>query len=289
MAIFGRPASHYAIVGTDSEVQDVLVFHHEGERVIVDNTACSIRASSLSAFRDWLFAGPRKSSIHLSMFSLNGAAPRPSLCHPLSNDAVIRLPGGIDEYLSGLGTKTRQHVRNYRRRIEKEHPGVEFAVVSGATIPTRSILRIIDLHRSRMAAKEQSSSIDEEYAQRLVQLMRECGLVVTAAIDGRIVGGALLTRVDDDCFLHVIAHDQEFNKYSLGMLCLVYGITDLIRRGAHRLHLLWGQSDYKTRLGAVDTELYSLVLYRHRRSLVGAKLRELTQKAAVRAGLRSVS
>ena len=40
----------------------------------------------------------------------------------LSNDAIVGLPGEMDQYLSGLGTKTRQHVKNYRRRIENEHP-----------------------------------------------------------------------------------------------------------------------------------------------------------------------
>lgn len=283
--IFGHPVSHYAVVGTDAAVDDIVVFFHEGTQVMVANSACRIRASSLAAFRDWLFAGSTSGSIHVSMFSLEGGPPARSLCRRLSNDAVIELPARADEYLSHLGAKTRQHVRNHRRKLAKEWPDVQFAVVSGSAVPTSTILAIIELNRRRMAAKGVVSGYDEEYALRLVRLMRECGLVATATVGERIVAGALLTHVEQDYFLHTTAHDEEFNQFSLGILCLVHAIEEVIGRGAERLHMLWGQSDYKTRLGAVDTVLYSLVLYRHRRSVLAGRLRGLLGKAARRAGL----
>lgn len=285
-AIFGRPATHYAVLGTESGVDDILVYHHEDRRIVVENSACTIKASSLAAFRDWAFATSPATSIHLSMFALDGAPPARSWCHPLANDAIVQLPSDADSYLSGLGRETRYNVRRYQRRIEKEHPRVAFTMTSGAAIEEPAILRIIDLNRARMAGKGHSSGIDEQYAQRLVLLMRECGLVVTAAIDGRIIGGALLSYVDNDYFLHVIAHDDQFGKYGLGRLCLVHAIEDLIGRGAERFHFLWGEDEYKTHLGGVSTVLYSLVLYRHRRLVVRARLGTQVRRAAARAGRR---
>jgi CelD/BcsL family acetyltransferase involved in cellulose biosynthesis len=274
------------VLGTESGVDDILVYHHEDRRIVVENSACTIKASSLAAFRDWAFAESPATSIHLSMFALDGVPPARSWCHRLSNDAVVQLPGDMESYLAGLGRETRYNSRRYRRRIEKEHPGVAFATTPGATIEQSAILRIIDLNRARMLVKGHTSGIDEQFAQRLVLLMRECGLVVTATVEGTIIGGALLSHVDNDYFLHVIAHDDEFGKYGPGRLCLVQAITDLIDRGGERFHLLWGEYDYKTQLGAVDTSLYSLVLYRHRRSLVHSMSRRLAEKAARRAGLR---
>ncbi len=285
-AIFGRPATHHAVLGTESGIDDILVYHLEGRRIVVENSACTIKASSLAAFREWAFAESSATSIHLSMFALDGAPPARSWCHPLANDAIVLLPGDAGSYLSGLGRETRYNVRRYQRRIEKEHPGVVFTMTSGATIEEPAILRIIDLNRARMAGKGQSSGIDEQYAQRLVLLMRECGLVVTAAIGERIIGGALLSSVDNDYFLHVIAHDDQFGRYGLGRLCLVHAIEDIIGRGAERFHFLWGEDEYKTHLGGVSTVLYSLVLYRHRTSLLRTHVSTLVGRAAARVARR---
>lgn len=199
---------------------------------------------------------------------------------------MIDLPATIDDYIDSLGKRTRRNLRNFRRKIERDHPEVRFRTLPGEATDPATILGIIDLHRARMTGKGQQSGIDVEYARRLVLLLRACGLVTTVTVNERIIAGALLTSVNDDYFLHVIGHHREFDEYSLGMICISESIAELIDRGASRFHLLWGSLDYKGWLGAADIPLYSLVLYHHRRSLVHAKLRGLVQRAAARVGRR---
>jgi len=176
-------------------------------------------------------------------------------------DMVLTLPSSAENYTAALGRSTRSYIHRYMNKLKRDFPAYEYRVF-GPEIEEHQIRHIIGLNRLRMATKGKESINDEDITRRIVQLVRECGLVGVIMIDGRICAGSINYRAGTNFFLETLAHDPAWDDYRLGTLCCYLTICECIKRGGGEYHFLWGQDAYKTRLLGVQRDLDDIVVYR---------------------------
>jgi hypothetical protein len=179
------------------------------------------------------------------------------------SDAIIDLPDTLDDYYASLGTKTRQHIKNYQRRLAKEIENTQITFVLGKEIEFEMVRTIVDLNHVRMKHKGYKSGIDDIYCRRIYEYVRERGCLCLCMNKNEIIGGTINYIIGRNAFLHVIAHDNSFNKYNVGQIVLINTIKFLIEQQVKRFHLLWGSHEYKDRFLCKREKLYDIVVFQH--------------------------
>ncbi|MDO8178874.1 MAG: GNAT family N-acetyltransferase [Undibacterium sp.] len=177
-------------------------------------------------------------------------------------DIVIDLPQDTQLYLASLGKNLRRNLKRCQKKLEIEHPSFSFRMSLDGSVKEQDIHDVVALNRTRMLEKNKVPAIDEEETELLVTQVRESGLVCIATVDDHVCAGAICFRTGKNYFLTVIAHDSNYDVYSLGMLCCAHMICECIDRGGNEFHFLWGRYDYKFALNGIQRDLFQVVIYR---------------------------
>ncbi|WP_420472591.1 GNAT family N-acetyltransferase [Noviherbaspirillum sp. ST9] len=248
----------------------VFLFRREGSRIRVVNEGMRLDADEVLRFARHMFAQSPLVDV-IEFHAVQTAASHIPLLRQqafCAEDFIVPLPSTPQEYLARLGPATRKNLKRHRHRLERDFPTFRHAVYERTEADEGMIRHIIELSRVRIAAKGMAFAIDEEEAQRIVTLVRQCGAVLAASIDGRICGGTLLYRFGKNCISRVNTHEAEFDSYRLGMLCCYLAACHAIETGAERFHLGHSWYDYKTALLGEFQAFHHLALYRSPGALV---------------------
>jgi len=190
------------------------------------------------------------------------AVPLPTRILETSCDVVIPLPSTVDAYLAGLSRGTRQKLRSYVRAFSRAFPDHQFKVYASREIDPPLVHRIVQMNRERMDAKGEACLHSRSSETQLAEFLRGTGFATAVIVDGHIVAGALGSRVGTQRYLHVQSFDNRFAEYHLGLVSLFKTIAHCIDDGDRALHLLWGKSEYKRRLGGVEEQVRAASVYR---------------------------
>jgi CelD/BcsL family acetyltransferase involved in cellulose biosynthesis len=254
------------VVRRAGEVQHILLARRTGHRVEVLNGAVPFSEADLALFLEAIF--DRYPAVDLIAFHPFQAPPiRLSFPHQLGvveEDIVVTLSPTVAEYRKRLSSKSRKTIDHKLVLLKRDHPEYCFRATPGPELEEATIREVLRLQRARMAVHGRKSGIDDAYEDRIVALARTCGLVGIVTIQGRIAAGAITYSVGSQCFMHVIAHDSEYNHLSLGRLCMYLMICHCIERGDKEFHFLWGQHGFKYQFLGVNRELVALTVYRSR-------------------------
>lgn len=244
----------------------VVVFEIRQRTARVINEVCSLKADDLRAFAQDLFRRhPQLSAIVLHAIDWNDAPlPYPFQRLDFSQDFVLSLPLSDQDYLASLSRHTREKIRYHLARSRRKQPSLQFRVVRGNLINDADIAAVIRLNRARMQSKGRRFGMDSAEEGRLQAILHERGLIAIIEIDNVVCAGLLCTVSGTDVFMHVIAHDPQYDDLRLGFLCCYLTIQSAIAARMSRFHFLWGHYDYKTRLGGKEQPLARLVLYKTR-------------------------
>lgn len=185
-----------------------------------------------------------------------------------TNDIVLTLPATADEYMNRLGKSTRSYVKRYLNKLKRAFPTVAFKTFTCQEVSDAHIRSIIALNKARMADRHTASYIDEEEEERIIRLVKMCGLVNLIEIDDVVCAGTINFRFGDHFFLKIVAHDPRYDKYGLGTLCCYLAICECIKRKGKEYHFLWGRYEYKYRLLGIQRDLSHLAIYRSRLQLL---------------------
>ncbi len=258
------PAIEAWVWRKEGKIAALLLFEKRGTIAHVLNEVFIPTGEELAEFAAAVFARhPSLTAVQVRSASLNGAVPGyHNLRAPMSDNFVLTLPASVDTWLASLSAQTREKLRYHLRRTVRKQPGFRFRTVSSLQITDTQLLRVIDFNRARMRNKGRRFAMRGDEEQGLRRVMRERGQLSLIEIDGEIRAGLLCTLAGRDIYMHVIAHDPDFDDLRLGFLCCVLTIQNAIAQGLARFHFLWGQYDYKTRLGGVRIELCQLLLFR---------------------------
>lgn len=256
-------ASTYVVRKGDA-IASVWLFRREGRQIRVLNEGIRLERDEVIRFANHVFAA--YSSVCVVRFHAVQAQrwqlPMPCQQYNCLEDTVLALPHDASDYLAGLGKSTRSYIHRYLNKLRRDFPTFRFEALSASQMDPDQLLRVIEFNRSRMQGKGKISRNDEESAQRIIRLAQECGFAGIVTIDDKVCAGTINYRVGDNYFLEVLAHDPLYNDYRLGTLCCYLTVCECIARGGKEYHFLWGQDEYKSRLGGVQRDLDHLVLYR---------------------------
>lgn len=278
----------------DGQVAGLLLFEKRGTVAHVLNEVFHPTGEELAEFAASVFRQhPVLTAVQVRSACIDGEVPDYcSIRAPMSEDFVLTLPASCDAWLASLSSQTREKVRYHLRRTQRKQPGFRFRTLDSEQITEAQLLRVIDFNRARMQKKGRRFGMSDYEEQGLRRVMRERGQLSLIEIDGEIRAGLLCTLAGKDIYMHVIAHDPDFDDLRLGFLCCVLTIQEAIAQGLERFHFLWGHYDYKTRLGGVRADLRQMLLLRsplavllHPRKiggLVAARLRAALRERARR-------
>lgn len=173
------------------------------------------------------------------------------------------LPDSIERYMSDLGKSSRLHIRSYERKLFSTYSSVTCSTQNKQEVDRNVFMEIIKLNRERCLSKGFKSGIDDTYAENLFSLISSHGSVTFFKLEDRIIAGVVLTKVEDEAFLHVISHDNLFNNSHIGYVVLKKAIEVSISDNIKIFNFLWGNSHYKVQFGGVKKVLYDTSYYRY--------------------------
>ncbi len=246
-------------------IKAVLLFSYKNNVVNVLNEVVSLDPADLSAFSVAVFDRYKQiSAIVFHAVRVGNDMPRP---YPMqrsryTEDFVLMLPPSEKLWLDSLSKQTREKIRYHTRRSQRKQPDLVFYHASRRDITDAMMSAIIGLNRSRMESKGRAFGMDSNDERKLRALLHERGLATMLFADGRLCAGLLCTVCEKDIYMHVISHDRQFDDLRLGFLCCCRTIGLCIEQGMHRFHFLWGEYDYKIRLGGVRQDLHDLAIFR---------------------------
>lgn len=273
LQVYGSLNSQTQVWVGRSQNRDIIalvVFEVRQRTATVINQVCRIEAADLCAFAQDLFQQqPQISAIVLHAVDWNDSTlPYPLQRLVFSEDFVLSLPLSDTAYLASLSRHTREKIRYHLARSRRKQPSLQFRVVRGQAVFDADIAAVFQLNRARMFSKGRRYGMDSMDEGRLQAILHERGLIGIIEIEGVVRAGLLCTVSGTDVFMHVIAHDPQYDDLRLGFLCCYLTIQAAISARMTRFHFLWGQYDYKTRLGGKEQPLSRLVLYKTRLNML---------------------
>lgn len=252
------------VVRKGSEIVTLLLFRLEKEEVQVLNEMIQLDRQEIEQFARFIFTKFRSVAV-ISLSSIQTdirGIKFPYQQYHCAEDIVANLPASAQEYRESLGKKLRNTINYYTNKLERSHPSFRFKVGLMEEVEQQQLLDIFQLHRARMRSKNKVSNITDEEIAQIIELVRVCGLVGVATIDGQVCAGQICWRAGDNFFGRMIAHDPKFDQYRMGTLCRYLTICECIARGGRQYHFLWGRTDPKYKFLGIEQDFDRVVVYR---------------------------
>lgn len=254
----------------NGEVTVVLLFRLEQNRIRVLNEQIRISQEEIDRFTQFVFGHFK--TVNVVSFPVVdtkvGDFSYPHQQFHCTQDIVLTLPGSGQAYFDSLGKATRTYIKRYLNKLRRDFPSVSCNTYLKDEAGEQHIRDIIRLNRARMAGKHKASYIDDAETERIIKLVRQCGLVTVMTINGRVCAGAINYRFGGNYFLKVVGHDPSYDDYGLGTLCCYLSICECIGNSGKEYHFLWGQYEYKYRLLGIQRDLDHFAAYRSRVQLL---------------------
>lgn len=249
-----------------------VLYRREGRAITVLSELFAMGGAALEQMVRWLLA--RHEGVHLIHFPAVAAPswrlPFPCQRYGATEDLVISLQGTPEAYLASLGPNTRAAIRRAQKMVARQAPDITFSLHGPDTIDRADVAALVELNRLRLAHKGQAPSHTAESLAMLDSILGTYGCVLLARSGGQIRAGVACTHVGKHAYMHVIAHDPDFDQARLGLLCCFMSICESIRRGMREYHLLSGRYDYKRRLLGQQRDFDRIVVYRSLASVMAS-------------------
>lgn len=178
-----------------------------------------------------------------------------------NEDIVLKLPEKKELYFNSFGKQTKKHLKYYKTKMRKDFSDIQFIFYSKGECSDNLVHQIVQFNRERIRCKGQISGIDDDYERRLQKYISYYGKICMMYLDGKPVAGTLGYEIGKDFYLQILAHDNAYNRYNIGSLCLLETINSEIDLEMNIFHFLWGNCEYKYRFGGNATNLYQQIVY----------------------------
>lgn len=258
-------ASTY-VAKKNGEPVSIILYRLEQDALVVISDYAVFEENEILCFAEYMFQ--RYGSVRLISFrklqKKIAALPYPLHAVACTEDMILTLPATVKEYHAAVGKNMRRNIKRYTNALAAQFPGYRYELLESEEIDERQIRDLIALSCMRMQSKKIVPRFNETETRWIIDFARKCGILGLATIDGRVCAGAIGFRMGDDYFMHVIAHDPQYNGYSLGIVCYFHTICEGIARGGKRFHLLQGRYGYKYRLLAERNDIFHVDIYRSR-------------------------
>lgn len=164
----------------------------------------------------------------------------------------IPLEQSYEDYLAGLGKRTRRNIRNFERRLEKDFQ-VKFNLWQEETFPEPLLKTTFELHRLRQANKKQYSpfleaDIQSFHRDLIARLVQKKAIVFNfLKVDEKNIGILYLFDDGERFYLYQGGYDPQFIPSSLNITQVMISQTIklAIENGRKSYQLLRGQNELK--------------------------------------------
>ncbi|NDP20100.1 MAG: GNAT family N-acetyltransferase [Paludibacter sp.] len=263
LEVFGKNHDFYYFpIYDDDKLEDLLVFGNDGNMSKCFNSLVAINQNIVSKCVRILFEKfPFVEKIHIALSYTSYNFKKGILC-PTSETYILNLPATLDEYFLLLGPTTRKNLKRYKSKFLREFPRANYVEKTGAEIEEWMVSSIIQLNIDRMLYKgivpgKVQNDINDYYL-----FSKHYGCITYIEIDGEIVGGDISYLINKNIYGHVIAFNNQYQKYNLGHICILHAIQNSIEKKMSYYNLLTGSNEYKSKLAAKPHVTYSYLIYR---------------------------
>jgi CelD/BcsL family acetyltransferase involved in cellulose biosynthesis/ribosomal protein S18 acetylase RimI-like enzyme len=187
--------------------------------------------------------------------------------------AYARLPRTFDEYLAGLGTKTRSRVRQWRRQFTTRHGG-RARMCENAEEADRVLSHLMSFKVDRMREKGQATQFTSDryrdFMRMVCRAFQEQGTLrlTYLEMEGRPVAGMLGLVHRGTWYSHDLFWDPVHDKLALGHLGIVQAVEAAIEEGCEVNDLLQGVAHHKSRFATCTRNTVNVCIYRPTRRSV---------------------
>ncbi len=186
---------------------------------------------------------------------------------PAQTSPVVNLSGGVEAYLSGLSKKQRQNIRTGRNRMSKDG---EFASVHlrGSSVTEAELLGCLEVEARGWKGREKSAIVcSKELTKFYVQVAKAAAdedqvQLSQLRFNGTVVAFNLLVDVAETSYLLKVGYDEDYARYSPGVVLFDEVIAESARRNnCDRIDMLDPVSSWKERWANATNRRYTLVYY----------------------------
>jgi hypothetical protein len=260
-----------AIVFQNEEsIRQVFLIAKTGPKITVLNELFTLPAFDLEQFVRHVFE--RWDDVSCVIFGAicvdNLSLPYPYQRFNKTEDIAASLPPDVAAYQSMLSKNTWGALRRYQKKLEKDHPDMKFETYERDQATSPLIDQIITLSKARITKKRQVPTHSDASISELKRLVAEYGVTLVARIGDKLCGGVICTKIQDQVYMHVIAHDLIYDNLRLGKICCFLSICDAIKRGNATYHMLSGEFDYKYQFLGKRREYDRIAIYRSYNGLI---------------------
>lgn len=244
----------------------VLLFRIEGRVAKVINQQIALSAADLRGFSRAVFARyPQVQRISLYAIDTRLAQfPYPFQQFEALEENVLALPPTAEQYRAILSPNLHKRLQSAERKLKRDCPRYRFEVLAGTEVSEAMLRKIAGLAGARMAAKQQDAYIREADIASILGVVHAYGYAGVLTVDGEVRAGNVFYGVGQRYFMHIIAHDPDYDKYMLGHMVQYLAACHCIALGGRECCLMGGGRENKARFGARQMFLCSVDIYRSR-------------------------
>lgn len=280
-------ASTY-VARSGQNITCVILFRIDGDTVRVVNQQIALEQEALRRFAAAIFARYRPVRV-ISFYAIETQIEDvgfPFQKFEALEENVLTLPATPGEYISSISQSLWKRIQGGERKLRREHPDCRFEVLAGRDVSEQVLREVVALTHARMASKQKDAYLAEDHIGEILQLVHAYGFVGILRIDGVVRAGNVFYGVGRRYFMHVIAHDPDYDQYMLGHMVQYMAACHCIERGGRECCLMGGGRENKARFRAVPKYLDSVDIYRSRlqyllavRRVAAGSARQMVQRA----------
>lgn len=167
----------------------------------------------------------------------------------------VDLPESIEEFDATLSRRVRYNTKWYPKKIRENIGEYTIKYINANDCPD-------DIVMTYFKWKNQTHGTDYGLSpKQYLQKFCVTGVYVMQT-DTEVLAIGFISETGDNVFFENFSYNQEYAKYSPGMVLYHYLISDIITRGKKKLYLLGGNLEYKKHFNGIPTMTYTGMLPR---------------------------
>src|SRR3569832_398812 len=173
------PGTHTYIVRRGMKIDTVCLVRCDGGIVRVLNEVIKLDSEQIVQFANYIFHRFRKANV-IFFKSIQTEMRRfsyPFQRFNFSEDIVLSLPDSAEEYHSRLGKNTRRNIKRYVDKLKRSYTSLSFQTYVQSDVNEQHVRDIVAHNQTHKTKKNKTTMIDEEETQRIIALVKKCGLV----------------------------------------------------------------------------------------------------------------
>jgi hypothetical protein len=243
-----------------------ILFRVEAGIVRVINQQVRLSDDELRRFADAVFAR-YGAARRIAFYAIDTGLERfhlPFLRYQALEENILVLPRTRGDYTASLNQNLYKRLQSGERKLKRDYPDHSFRILRGTEVTADTLRQVVAMASARMASKHQDTYIRDEDVDKILRLIHAYGYVGALTINGVIRGGNVFYGVGGRYFMHVIAHDPDYDKYMLGHMVQYLSACYCIDNGGTECCLMGGGRENKGRFRAYPKYLDSVDIYRSR-------------------------